>query len=361
MIRLAPSLLLLACAGDDPDAPRCAGPLAGPGDVALAVSTLTQAFDAGTLTVVDLATGEVCDDVVTATGDSAVQVVDDRVVLVDRLGTDRLRWFEPGRWEAPLREVSLGDATNPHDLARCGEGWLVSLYERDHLVHLDDEGRIRARVDLSPWADADGLPEASTLVRRGDGVLVELQRLDRATDPAVWTPAGPGTVLHVSCPDLEVVDAWEVAENPRLVPGPGGSVAILGGDGSVRVRDPDGATRWTARLDHPASTAAFGGGGPGVVITRDAGLWHRITCIDAAGRTTPLRLTDAYLPAAEATDDGRVTVAVRTGWADPSTRPQDAGEVVLDPAPGLWRIDPAACRVIDTLPTALGPFDLAAY
>ena len=70
MIRSCTALLLLA-ACQPADAPTCARP-PGEADSTLVVSTLTERFDAGTLTLVDLDTLEVCDGVAAASSDSVV-------------------------------------------------------------------------------------------------------------------------------------------------------------------------------------------------------------------------------------------------------------------------------------------------
>ena len=353
----APTLALLLAA--------CAGPGVAPSDCdsaafdggTLVFSAITQAFDAGTLTVVDLTEDRVCDGITAATGDTVVATAAGEVIQIDR-GVGALRWLTPGAWDAPVLERSVG--SNPHDVIACGEGWLVSLYEEAYLLHLDARGRELGRLDLSEHADADGLPEASQLARRQGRVLLTLQRLDRLTDPAFWQPAGPGAVLEVACDPLRIVDAHTVGENPQILPTRTDELVLVDQGGAVEHLSAAGERTVRARLDRPAVGGAFAEGGHGVILTRDTDLWHRITCVDPAGDTRPLLTTDAYLPDAHPLPDGTIAVAVRSGWASPDDAPSDA-TVVLGPSPSIWRVDPVACEVVAELSTALGPFDLDLY
>lgn len=351
---LAIALTLAACT--DGTAP-CDGP--APGVPALVASTPTDRFDGGTLTVVDRETLEVCDGVVTATPDSVLRAVGDRIIQVDRLGQDRLSWLDPAAWGRPEREFSTGAGTNPHDVVSCGEGWLVSLYERDGLALFDDEGRTLRTIELSDLADADGIPEASDLVSLDEGrALVALQRLDRGD---AFAPTSEGALAVVDCVRGEVETSWPAPPNVSLSQASDGTLLAFGEDGTLREvdRSTGPAAPWIT-LDRAPSSAARTSEGYAVVITRDADLWHRLSCVDPTGEVTPLRTTDAYLPDVKIDEDGMAWVAVRPGWRAAGDDIPDE-PVVLSPPVGLWRVDPVECAVIDEIPTALGPYDLALY
>lgn len=348
------ALVLGACTGGTE---VCDGPAAGV--PALVASTPTDRFDGGTLTVVDRTTLEVCDGVLTATPDTVLRASGDWIVQIDRLGQDRLRWLDPATWSRPEHEFSTGAGSNPHDVVPCGDGWLVSLYERDALALFDEEGRQLASIDLSSLADADGLPEASDLVALDeDRALVALQRLDR--DEA-FAPTEAGRIALVDCLAGAVQTSFSAPANTSLVAGADGTLLTFGEDGGVRPVDLDSGPgdAWLT-LEHPPSGVARSSDGYGVVITRDEDLWHRLSCVSPDGTATPLRTTDAYLPDVKIDEDGIAWVAVRPGWrADGDDIPEEP--VVLAPPVGLWRVDPVECVVTDEIPTALGPYDLALY
>lgn len=351
--------LMLACGGPDPA--TCAGPAPGASQRAAVLTTLTERFDAGTLTVVDLHDGAVCDGVAAATGDSVVRVVDGRVLQIDRLRHDRFRVIEPGRWDEPQIEFSVGRGANPHDAVRCGDRWLISLYEEDALGVFDDRGARVASVDLRPHADDDGLPEPSAIVSDGERAWVALQRLTRQVGG--FEPEQPGRIVEVSCDDWTVTDHVQAPPNASIATGGDGRYRVWGADGRLLTFDPDAdGLQPLLTVPDPIATTAFAPSGYGVVLVRDARLWHTLSCVDPAGDLTPLLTTSAFLPDLRADDQGIVWVAVRRGWADLDTAPSEL-PVYHEPRAGLWRIDPVACALIDEAPlqTELPPYSIAFY
>jgi hypothetical protein len=353
MIRWLLPSLLVACI---PAPPPCDEPDLALGTGKIAVATATDvSFDSGTLTLVDLATGRVCDDVLTLSGDTALSVVDDRLVALDRRGQARLRSWDFGAWDRPAAEFSLGEGTNPHAVVRCGDHLVVSLYDEAGPTALgvfDDEGRRRGSVDLTDVADDDGRPEVSDLVSDGAFVWAGAQRLDRTRQ---WEPAGPGALVQVDCADLSIVEAVDTPENPRVTGAPDTGLLIGGSDGQLATWDSAAGLVRIADAPGSVSQAALRPDGRGLVVTED-GLWFSVFCLDG-DTTRHLVTTDAYVSSAIIGADDRGWLAVRGGW-EPPDPPADAR---VGPAPGLWAVDLDACEITDEIATAQSPYDLATY
>ena len=352
-------MLVIGCAGSSD--PECLGPEPSERPRAAVLSTLTERFDAGTLSVVDLTDHKVCDGVTAATGDTVVRAQGEAVIQLDRFRYDRLRIFHPPHWHQPLTEFSVGRGANPHDVTRCGQAWLVSLYEHDALGLFDDEGHRIGAVDLSEHADDDGLPEASGIVGLGDTAWVALERLTRTSTG--FFPEGPGRLVEVSCQDHHVTAWVEAPPNVQLHEGADGVIRAFGADGRLMRLEPDRAElEHELSFDKPIAQVAFDADGYGVVITRGDRLWHELYCVDPQGELEPFFATDAFLPSLVPAPDGTIWAAVRRGWASADTAPE--GFVIhKEPTAGVWRFEPKTCRLVEErpLPTALPPFSIAFY
>lgn len=346
-------LLLMGCASPPV---TCPNPDVGVGDGKIAVATATDSFDAGTLTLVDIDTGEVCDDLLTLTGDTVLDVVGGELVALDRKGHDRLRAWTTGDWDRPVREFSTGRDSNPHDVVRCGDDLVVSLYgaEADRALGVfDAKGRQRASVDLSDFGDADGKPEVSDLIGDGSAIWAAAQRLDR-TDR--WLPSGPGALIRVDCADYTVDESWDVPENPRIGGDPTAELVIGGGDGRVATWTAAGGVAQSDPAPAPVTQVAVRRDGVGLLVTNDD-LWFSAQCLGPDGPRA-LLTTDAFLSDAVIDGNGDGWLAVRGGGWNTDTPPDDA---ILGPAPGVWRIDLDACEVVEEVQTALAPYDLATW
>jgi hypothetical protein len=355
------ALLLLPVGCVSAGGPTCEGPDPGPTQRAVVLSTLTELFDAGTVSVLDLESGEVCDGVAAATADSVVRSSEGLIVQIDRLRHDRLRVFQPPRWADPVAEFSVGRGTNPHDAVRCGGRWLVSLYEEPRLGVYDDVGNRVADVDLLEHADEDGIPEASGMVSDGIRAWVALERLTRGISG--FEPVEPGRLVEVDCSTWRTSRYVEASPNVQIGRGRDGVIRAWGFDGSVvELDEVDGETRSIVALGDPLSAAAFVGSGHGLVVARDQGFWHTVHCLSPEGEPRKLLATDAYLPSAHADEKGRVWIAVRRGWASIETAPEGFS-LFRAPGTGLWQVDPVSCELLDeeVTATALPPFSLAGY
>jgi len=117
--------------------------------------------------------------------------------VIERLGADAVAVLDPGNGWRIAAEYSVGAGANPQDFVLLSdERAAVSLYEEPalRLVH-PLTGAGAGEVDLRPFADDDGNPEAGGLATRGDRAFVLLQRLDR---DGGFAPADRGLIVPLT-------------------------------------------------------------------------------------------------------------------------------------------------------------------
>lgn len=337
--------LVTACAADP-----AVAPVAVADDAALLVmATAANDYSVGALTVMDLADPGPTEDVATLHGDAVVVVEDGYLWAINRLLMDTVRRYEPGDWAAPLLEVSTGVGSNPHDVAVCGGLAFASPYERDHLVIFDPvTGADRGTVDLSAYADDDGVPEVSDLVVWQGRLFAGLQRLARLDG---WSTDPGGKVVEVDCDTGAVVKAWDVGPNPGLV-GDADTLWVVGPEG-VRPMDGEGvgAPVLTDVAGAVVVDLAVGPDGRGALVARRDGV-HTLGCVDTG--TWEVRVAEAlpHYVSDVVVDEGTAWFAVRQSWQDPDTRG------------GLVGVDLAGCEVVTPeggIASTFPPFSLAIW
>lgn len=151
-----------------------------------AVMTTTD-YATGGLSSLDLGTNTAANDHLTIHSDAVVRTYRDKVYILNRLGQDNVIVLDGDDLQTPLTQYSTGNGTNPHDIAFVSEEKAyISLYERTQLLIVNPvTGDSLGTVDLSTFADADGLPEISQLVINGDRLFAACHRLDRENG---WVP-----------------------------------------------------------------------------------------------------------------------------------------------------------------------------
>ncbi|RME28676.1 MAG: hypothetical protein D6806_02515, partial [Deltaproteobacteria bacterium] len=121
------------------------------------------------------------------------------VFLVSRLGADAIEVLVPAMLNV-LSEYSLGPGSNPQDVAVSGGKLFVPLLARSELAVLEGStGQRLEGVDLSAYADDDGIPEAAWAIAHRGKVYVALQLLDN------FLPTGR-SLLAVVDPSTHVVE-----------------------------------------------------------------------------------------------------------------------------------------------------------
>lgn len=232
------SLLRSATAGG---VPACAAAVAR----RLLVATSSISFANGGLAELDLAELSVVRHRESLTdGDSVLRLQAGRTLILNRFAANNLQEIDASRNRfTTLRQCSLGIGANPHDVVMVSDAkGYVSRYDKPNLGVVDLSvdssctGFVVDLIDLSPLADADGIPEMDQMLLVGDRLFVALQLLDRRR---FFTPTGPGvlavldttTDLLVGAVPLQIANPF--AETKGLVYDEARARIYVGGPGTL--------------------------------------------------------------------------------------------------------------------------------
>jgi len=119
------------------------------------------------------------------------------VWLLERGSQERISKYDPSDiFQTPLRyDLTPGEAGFPSDVSFCGDRVFVTLYDGTELLVLDPEDLTEeTRLDISQYADGDGLPEASSMVCKEGTLIVSLHRENRNEVEGASTPQQIGSL-----------------------------------------------------------------------------------------------------------------------------------------------------------------------
>jgi hypothetical protein len=178
------------------------------------------------------------------------------IYVVNRLFQDNIQVLDPAQGFATVRQFSVGPGSNPQDIAFVSSSRAyVSRYEETTLLEVDPTtGEVTDSIDLSAFADADGIPEMGQMAIWGNRLFVAVQRLDR---DYFWLPSPPSYLVVIDTETNQLVDAdpaapgvqgitlaktnpsTEILEDPgtgALYVGEAGKWGVL--DGGIEAIDP---------------------------------------------------------------------------------------------------------------------------
>ena len=170
----------------------------------------------GALVSIDTETHEVVERAL-ASSDAIPYVIDDLVYVVNRFGFDYVDIYDPERGWERLNQIPLAlddyPSTNPQAVAKGPEGELyVTLYGAPSLLVLDAEtsgpAAITKQIDLSEFADADGIAESTLAIAGPEALAISVQQIDRN---AGFQPVGEDRLVIVDYATQELIDL-----NPNL-------------------------------------------------------------------------------------------------------------------------------------------------
>ena len=132
------------------------------------------------------------------------------VYVVNHLYGDNIQVLDPAQDFATVRQFSVGPGSNPQDIAFVSPSKAyVTRYESVWLYEVDaTTGAVTDSVDLSAFADSDGLPEMAGMALVDGLLFVAIQRIDRAL---YWTPVPPSYLAVVDTATNDIVDVDPVA------------------------------------------------------------------------------------------------------------------------------------------------------
>lgn len=139
--------------------------------------------------------------------DATARVHDGLVYAINRYGCDNIQVIDPSTWTT-LREFSVGAQTNPQDIVVIGPSRAyVSRYETNDLLEVDpSSGAVLGTISLASFADADGLCEMHRMIRSGDRLFVQVQRMFRQAWPDPWLPSPPSQLVVIDLATRQIVD-----------------------------------------------------------------------------------------------------------------------------------------------------------
>ena len=299
--------------------------------------------------------------------DAVVRVSGDRVYVVNRFLGDNLQVLDPRQGLRTLLQCSTGPGSNPHDVALVApDKAYVTRYDRAQLWVVDPGasscvGFFRSAIDLSPWGDADGLPEMDQMALVGDRLFVSLERLDRNRQ---FAPAGRSALVVIDTTTDQVTGAIElsganafsetagIARDPvtgDLLVAEAGNI-FKAGDGGIERVDPVALVArgfFVTENDLGGSVTDFviASGSKGYAIVLDEALRNMLVAFDPSRQRPPRRLLvrTEFLPDVALAPDGTLWLADRTITA-----------------PGIRIFDPSNDRELTARPIDVGlpPFAL---
>ena len=283
---------------------------------------------------------------------------DGRVYVVNRLGQDNILVLDETDLRTPLTQFSVGNGTNPHDIEIVAPDRAhVTRYDAASLLIVDPrDGTQLGEIDLGAFADGDGLPEVSGIVRVGDRLYLSCQRLDR---DGGWGPVDVSYLIVVDLATDTVVDVdpeTEGVQGIALSAANPNSLAVFGeriavgvvvnfGDRAGGVEIVDAAANRSLGL--AVSEEDLGGditsmvlvdGSRGYAVVADENFANSVRPFDLSSGEVgpPLESTSGGFIPQLAVDGGRLIVADRGSWDDPDA----AGLKLYDAAAGAFLAGP---------------------
>ncbi|MCZ6632392.1 MAG: hypothetical protein O7G87_03240 [bacterium] len=334
-----------------------------------AILTTTD-FSSGSIAVVDLETFVATENVLNIHSDAGVQFYNGRVYVINRLGQDNILVLNPEDLSKPERQFSVGNGTNPQAIAFVSDSKAyVTRYESTHLLMVNPStGDSLGSVDLSGFADSDGIPEMSQMAIWQEQLYVLCQRLDRNNGFAP-TDRSEVAVVDVNTDALKDMNANEAGvqgivlalKNPTDAFQVQGKfyLSCVGSftefeDGGIEVLNlaentSEGVVVGGTELGGNPGALAVGANQKGYAVVSDATFANTVRPFDASAKTVSAGLSGisgGFVPDLGILN-GRLYVADQGSFTDPAS----AGFRVYDTQTDLLVAGPIA--------TGLPPSDIA--
>jgi hypothetical protein len=324
----------------------------------VAVANASFDFGTGTLGALSLEGLAPMPDLTSLHSDSLIAFSGGHLFGINRRGGDNLQLIDPSTF-ATLWQRSVGSGSNPQDVeVLAPDRALVTRYDTAELWVVDpsaDEAGFKvAAIDLSEYADSDGVPEMDRLARiEGSGVTwVSLQRLDRESGYAATNDA---LLLAIADDSLEVVEEVVLpSRNPTAMASLGSVLWVVCPashgtlDGTIERYDTASGTFLPPVVEEQTLGGDVGAvvpGDPAFVVWSDRDFVSHVSVVDPEGGVELHRLvSDLGFSTAIAATDELVFVPDRSRTT-----------------PGLRVFDRATFEELDGSPfdTGLPPWDLA--
>ncbi|MBN2071147.1 MAG: T9SS type A sorting domain-containing protein [Candidatus Krumholzibacteriota bacterium] len=159
----------------------------------------------------------------TATGiasihsDAVARWYNELVYVVNRGGADNIQILDPGAGYATIGQYSTGNGSNPQDIAfRSETKAYISTFDTNELLIMNTiTGEITGSIDLSSFADGDGLCEMAYIFIKHDILFVAIQRIDRNN---YWGPVGDSYIAVIDCAADTLIDCDGAVPGVQSIP-----------------------------------------------------------------------------------------------------------------------------------------------
>ncbi|MCC5814224.1 MAG: hypothetical protein JJT78_05660 [Leptospira sp.] len=138
--------------------------------------------------------------------DASVRFFNGKIFIINRLNRDSIQILNPSIANITEQEFSVGQGTNPHDIAIIDENKAyISRYNSKSMLIVNPTNGVRiGEIDLSAYAETqsqgtgpDGLPEMSWMVQHQGRIFVTIQRLDRNNPQGFLPPTDRSYLLEL--------------------------------------------------------------------------------------------------------------------------------------------------------------------
>ncbi len=144
--------------------------------------------------------------------DAVARVERNTAYVVNRFGGDNVQVITMTGDFQTVRQIPMGAGSNPHDIAFVSDSVAyVSRFGSTGLIAFDPRtGAIRDTIDLSPLADADGVPDMDRLFFEPPYLYVAVTRIDFGG--GTYDPVPPSHLAVVDTRDNSLIDVDEQAD-----------------------------------------------------------------------------------------------------------------------------------------------------
>ena len=139
------------------------------------------------------------------------------VYVINRAGADNIQILDPEDGFSTLSQHSTGNGTNPLDIAFVSPNKIfVSRYESNELLIMNPaSGAHLGTIDLSLFADGDGLCEMDHMLIKDGTLFVSIQRIDRNN---YWMPVGDSYIAVIDAAADTLVDVDPGSPGVQAIP-----------------------------------------------------------------------------------------------------------------------------------------------
>ena len=156
----------------------------------------TTDYETGNFATINLDDQSVKKYEIALSSDAVAKTINDKIYVINRYGQDNITIYSPPNFSTPPIQFSTGDRSNPHDIVlSSSDKAYITLYEKNYLLVVNPNTKEELKkIDISSFADSDGIPEADQMVIVNGILYVTLQKLDRFN---YYQPAGKGQILMI--------------------------------------------------------------------------------------------------------------------------------------------------------------------